>query len=493
MVTREWIASAITEIADRNYEKVASHFKGKAHFKSSLERCYALLANKTCQEWNELNGIDPCLTKEDFMANFMSLAFGLKNTYIHSNDLKKAFPSYRFNGKKKVVPYSKLLKMLSDGGIIHVNNSYSSGKESAGHDAFTPFSKSYGLDFCFMFKVIGAYFDEKPPTEPFNIYKCFCAYFPNRLLDSKVKEAKSLYDNQVEIEGLRVVLPHGWENQLSPFGCFSFDEELSIDKLILGLKSFKTNKPPRCNGGRTYDWFTACPSSFRRYIYKGDRHYRELIDCHSGIFWMFALHGYRNGRIGGDECLRMIDHCFNGTFYTDVSKREKTKAVKRTFMRVLNMSRGQERYMEEMRRDALFIHIRRELSRSYPQWSSYLVYLKRTKHGEIGRYNHYRTIDIEKIIMDELRRRLESIGLTDLRRVHDALYGLEDVAGIEGILYTVTMDYFHSIKPRRHARRTRDRRLHHLVRRPQASLPLTSEPTQGLLARFLRHRTAADH
>ena len=248
------------------------------------------------------------------------------------------------------------------------------------------------------------------------------------------------------------------------------------------MKSFKKHNPPRYKGDRVYDWFVSCPSAFRRYIYKGHRHYRELIDCHSGIFWMFALLGYRNGRIGSEECQRMIDHCFKGTFYTDVSKRKKTKAVKRTFMRVLNMSKGQERYMVGMRRDALFIHIRRELFQSYPQWSSYLTYLKRTKHGKIGRYNHYRTIAIEKIIMDELRRRLESIGYTDLRRVHDALYGLEDVSGIEGMLYSVTMDYFQSIKPRRHVRRTRDKRFLHR-RPPYPYHPnLTPEPPQGLLA-----------
>ena len=56
--------------------------------------------------------------------------------------------------------------------------------------------------------------------------------------------------------------------------------------------------------------------------------------------------------------------------------------------------------------------------------------------------------------MDELKNRLESRGHTDLRRVHDAMYGLEDVTGIKEILHDVVMDYFNAIRPRAFRGRT---------------------------------------
>ena len=454
MNTERLINDKLDEIADKNYAENAAHFKDKAHFTVSLKWCYALVANRTCQEWNALNGIDHRLTKEDFISNFKSLAFGLDNAHIHSASFKMAVGSFRQNGRKAIIPYSKLLKILSDGGIIHANHKYSSGKDSDGHDVSAPFSKSYSLDSRFMFEVIERYIDGKAQTEPFDIYKCFCAYYPNKLLDSKIKEAKALYVSQTETEGIKVILPCGWENKISPFGSFTFDEELSIDKLIRGLKAFRTHKMPKYKGDRFYDWFTSCSSAFREYLYKDGKHYRELIDCHSGIFWMFALYGYKNGRIDKEECQRMIEHCFKGSFYSDLSNREKSKDVKRVFMKVLNMSRGQEHYMEATLKDPLFIQIHRGLSKCYPQWTAYLASLKKRFNKKIGKHNHFKSISIERDIMDELKNRLESRGHTDLRRVHDAMYGLENVTGIKEILHDVVMDYFNAIRPRAFRGRT---------------------------------------
>ena len=440
MNTKELIIGKLTEIADRNFAENATHFKGKTHFLDSLERCYCLVANRTCQEWNEVNGIDHRMSKADFLNDFRLLTFSLENSYIHSTEFKRAFKSYWLNGKKRNVPYGVLLKMLLDGGIIHSNQSYSSGLE-CGHEVWQPYSKSYSLDSRFMFEVIEAYLDGKSKDEAFNIYECFQAYCPNKLLEAEIEKARILYGTMEEQEGVSVILPHDWDRQISPFGYFYFNTKLTIKSLLQGMRSFQRHTRPKQNGGRIYDWFSSCPSAFRSCLWKDGKHYRELIDCHSGIFWMFALHGYAQGRIGREECQRIIDHCFQGTFYTDVSGQAKTKALKQVFMKVLNTTKNQERYIERIVQDPLFKKIRLDLSRRYPQWMAYLEYLKGKHPRKIGKHNHYDTIKIEKQIMDELKRRLEALGYSDLRRVHDALYGLQDVKNIDSILYQVVMDY----------------------------------------------------
>lgn len=446
MNTKELIVGKLAEIADRNYAENASHFKDKTHFLDSLERCYCLIANRTCREWNEINGIDYRMSKADFLNDFRLLVFSLENSYIHSAEFKGVFKSYWLNGEKRNVPYGVLLKMLSDGGIIHVNNSYSSGMED-GHEVWVPRPKSYALNWQFMFEVIETYIDSKGKEESFDIYDCFQADCPNKLLKAEIEKARILYGTMEEQEGISVRLPKDWETRISPFGYFHFNPKLTVKSLLQGMRSFQRHTRAKQNGGRFYDWFTSCPSAFRTCLWKDGKHYRELIDCHSGIFWMFALNGYSQGQIGREECQRIIDHCFKGTFYTDVSGRAKTKALKQVFMKVLNTTKNQERYIEKIVKDPLFKKIRLDLSRRYPQWTAYLSILKGKHPRKIGKYNHYGTIKIEKQIMDELKRRLESFGYSDLRRVHDALYGLQDVKNIDSILYQVVMDYFNSIVP----------------------------------------------
>lgn len=58
------------------------------------------------------------------------------------------------------------------------------------------------------------------------------------------------------------------------------------------------------------------------YLYRRKK-YRELIDCHSGFFWMFAIYGYQKEKIEKDECKKMISHCFKGTFYQDISGKKR--------------------------------------------------------------------------------------------------------------------------------------------------------------------------
>ena len=446
MNTTELIIGKLAEIAEKNYAENAAHFKDKTHFLDSLEKCYCLIANRTCQGWNEINGIGHRMNKEDFLKDFRLLIYSLDNSYIHSAEFKGAFKSYWLNGRKYNAPYGVLLKILLNGGIIHSNQSYSSGLE-CGHEVCQPYSKSYSLDSHFMFEVIESYLDDKGKDESFNIYECFQAYYPNKLLEAEIDKARMLYKTMVEREGISVVLPQDWDKKISPFGYFRFNKKLTVNSLVQGMRTFQRHTRAKKNGGRFYDWFTSCPSAFRNYLWKDGKHYRELIDCHSGIFWMFALHGYSQGQIGREECQRIIDHCFQGTFYTDVSGRAKTKALKQVFMKVLNTTKKQERYIEKIVKDPLFKKIRLDLSRRYPQWTAYLSILKDKHTRKLGKYNHHATIRIEEQIMDELKRRLESLGYSDLRRVHDALYGLQNVKKIDSILYQVVMDYFNSIAP----------------------------------------------
>ena len=70
MNTKELIEAKINEVVEKNYLEGDPHFKNRAHFKTSLEICYALVANRTCQKWNDHNGIDCRMTREYFTANF---------------------------------------------------------------------------------------------------------------------------------------------------------------------------------------------------------------------------------------------------------------------------------------------------------------------------------------------------------------------------------------------------------------------------------------
>jgi len=261
----------------------------------------------------------------------------------------------------------------------------------------------------------------------------------------KLKEAVKIYSGLGEVGGLKVILPKDWEKSVTPYGAFTFNEKLTVENLIRGMKLFRKQGKGHYRHNRYFDWFVSCSSAFRVYIYKGEKHYRELVDCHSGIFWMFALHALKGGKIGAEECKRMIDHCFCGRFYTDVSGREKTRAVKTMFMKVLNMRARDVRRMEKENHNELFIRIKEGLARSYPELSEYLEHLRATPSDRneigIGRYNHYSTTKFEHKIMDKLQKKLEKLGYSDLRRVHDALYGLEDVPDIDQILYDISIEY----------------------------------------------------
>lgn len=215
-----------------------------------------------------------------------------------------------------------------------------------------------------------------------------------------------------------------------------------IDDIIDGLKRFKEHKTIGYVYGRYYDWFTSCTSAFRHYIYIGNNHYRELVDCHSGMFWMFAIYGYRLGKISKDETLKMIEHCFSGTFYTDVSgEKIKTKELKAKFMKIANMHNGQLCFLCNNDETAKTIYSNMKVL--YPEWINFIDELRNLHKSEIGQKNHEAITNIEREIMDELKDLLErEYNVKNSLRVHDALYTLNDIDDIDDILYGLVIEKY---------------------------------------------------
>ena len=161
MDSKNIIKGKLDGIADANYESNATHFKDKEQFKMAIELCYSFVANKTCRQWNDVNGLDCQLDSDITATNFSILFYGIEHTPIHSNDFKRLLGSFRLHGKKTRFPYGIVLKALEDGGIIEINSSYSSGKDANGNEICSAYPKSYRMDSRFMFKVISIPFSCK--------------------------------------------------------------------------------------------------------------------------------------------------------------------------------------------------------------------------------------------------------------------------------------------------------------------------------------------
>lgn len=439
---RKRIRSYLTDISKTRYKDYGNSFQNAEQFHTALESCYSLIAFRTCREWCNRFNATLNFSASDFTHNRWYYADLLPFTPIHSDLFDNLFSSFRCDGRKRKVPYSFALNALEDEGIIEVNKSYSTGC----------FSKSYRLRCDFMLSVITDYLQRKNMTDDNpNIYDCFCAYCPSRILKQRLKEAETLYHDLQPHEGLSVRLPRGWRKQLSAFGFLTFDTDgLDIFNLIDGLRFFDKHQDYGFTAGRHYDWFVSCSSAFRKYIYLDGKPYHELIDCHSGFFWMFAIYGYQQGRISIDECERMIEHCLGGHFYADIAEQPKSVEVKLTFQKVLNTTVRQMKFIEENCHDKLFIRIRKNLAIAYPLWSSFLEDLRAKpslrRRKKIGQFNHYALTKIERKIMESLQAKLEDMGLRGVRRVHDALWGVDDIkeGAVNAILKKTIADYLKS-------------------------------------------------
>ena len=439
------LSDRLDAVANMVFDGHHARFKDWTHCREAAEGCYVLIALKEAEQWKSCHeGCEVvCAEVKQMMPH---LVIERKGVQIRSDLFRALFPEYRLNGKKQKLPYSLLLEALAMCKIIYATKGYVVDK----------IPREYAIHNDTMKELMADYLANRKDEDVFDARRCFQAYYPKRLLAHQLKVAQREYAKGLVYEGISVKLPECWDSSLSEFGLFDFDERLSIDHLIYGMSVFERHVKSRRKYGRVYDWFTNCPSAFRRYLTRDGMFYRELVDCPAGIFWMFAIHGYEKGRIDYAECRKMIDGCFRTSFYEEVSGKAKSKALKRKFMMALNMSAWSVRNYTQALEDDMFMLVRGKLADDYPLWSAFLEQLRQDrkfrKYQKIGKYNHIETTKVEMILMNELMRRLSNEGVSGLRRVHDAIYGLipgdltsKMKAHYREVLYDVVIDHLNSI------------------------------------------------
>jgi len=445
--SEQYVSRRLDEVAEKHFEIGLKGFADKEEYRHCLEECYALIARRECKVLQKEDSERFWMSVEEFDAQGWQGGFKcLQNRFCHiSWEAFDELFATRHKGKKSwKIPYSRLLDALVEEKVIVRCGHYKRGK----------FPKSYLLHRDFVYDVVGYYVLTRNRDEDADVFKCFCARPSRRVLQIKMKKIREEYASLGEKHGRTVRLPDGWDDEggIDEWGRFTFDSDgMTVDELARGLRGFKNQKRGHFKGGRWYDWFVRCPSSFRKYVYNGSRHYRELFDCHSGFMWMFSLYGVRMGQVSSEECRRMIDHCFSGTFYGDISEACKTSLVKTSFMRVLNMSELGLRCFCNVKAphvSSVMKTVMKNLKQEYPEWYSFLEELKKNcaKKSEkcedrdsYGRGVYLALSKIEKEVIDGVKNELANRGhaIRHLMRVHDALYGLEDVEGMEEMVRMV--------------------------------------------------------
>lgn len=397
------IINRLKETAARHYKPYEGRFPSFELFENSLIDCYRLIAWRVAMKWEDFFG-DPAVTRERIGA----LRF-LENCPIHSSEFSALIPHRR----QFRPPYTACLESLANDQIIHICPHYSNNPSK-------PFSKKYGLANSFIKSTIAS---RPQDTIPADIYDALDGHCPKVLLRKKIRDSAKIYNALKETDGIKVVLPQLWDTQCNDRGYFAFNPELSIDNLLLGLKSFKKQTIRGYRKSRYYDWFVSCPSAFRTLLHVGDRPYRELVDCPSGMFWMMSIYGYQKGQISKEECRKIIRHCFSGTFYSDLSGEKKTRFIKTQFMLIPNSTK---RGFAHLNGNALCKRICCSLAKEYPMlWDMFSKIREDSPNpGEVI-YAAYSPI--EKHSMEELDYTLTQNGLTHLRRVHDAIYGIDEI------------------------------------------------------------------
>lgn len=193
----KYIDTKLNKIATDYYSVYNNSFKDFNHFRDSLEKVYALIANRTARSYNKTFGIG----SEHLYTELWALPFN----EISSNDFKELFERFRSNGVKRRVEYSILLNILSNEQIIVQNKHYSNKLK---------FTKSYSLHTEFLNDCIQEYlrtYIANTKKRQFNIYEATNGYYPNRLLERKIKEAKKLYDENTVIDNMYIKLPDNWD------------------------------------------------------------------------------------------------------------------------------------------------------------------------------------------------------------------------------------------------------------------------------------------
>ena len=420
-----FVSNRLSMVAKRHFINCQGNFASLSHFQQSIESCYRIVALRTLNEWNDSLGELRMVKDAPPISSLSHIMHSLKDRQIKSVEFAKALQRFRtVDGRQRRPSVTDCLNALSSEGVIHMVKAYS-------NDPKHPFAKRYAIDNGFLKEAIVNYLKDKQPSDPFDMREALCITWPKAILGKMLRSAQAcLRDIPPTIEGVRLQLPDGWGLGCDAYGRLCFLPGLDIQHLLLNMRTFKEQRIIGERHGRYYDWFTECSSSFRPYLFIGDRHYHEIVDCPSGAFWMLAIAGYREGKISQNETCAIIRHCFRKTFYADISRTEKSNLIKKKFMRVLNDSC---RDLKRLLADPLAQIIVKSLSSRYPQFWAYIQSIRQGAENP-GAQIHRMTTRIEKSIIETLMETLIQGGHTHLRRVHDAIYGLEEVPEAYGLL-----------------------------------------------------------
>jgi len=420
----------LQSIAENRYEECKERFLSEQHFLDCMIICYNIVAEKFCREWINKRTAGIHLTQ----STVSNIIRSVKLCNIPREMFADALERFRKNGRLIRPPYRACLDSLVADRIVHCSDAYSNAE---GHS----YSKAYGLHNDFALEAVGNYLASMMSSESFDIRSAILARPPAMLIDSLIRKAKRIYQDLGDINGVRLVLPNGWE-KVDGNGHLLCNPDISISRLLEDMQLFKDQKDYGDKYGRHYDWFTSCSSAFRSYLFVGDKQFYEILDCPSGVFWMLALAGFREGKISRPEASRLIFHCLRGTFYSDISGEEKTPALKVVFMKIINSTPKQHRKLD----DQLSKTIIANLSTNYPGFWTYVQAKQKTSEN-VGRDVHAVTTHIERIIMNDIVSLLRSNGCSQLHRVHDAIWGVDDVPNPPEYLYGVVFNHFVESEP----------------------------------------------
>jgi len=435
MTNDRYIAKKLKEVAQKHFSKYSGEYQSFEEFRETIETCYCLVANKTATAWVEYYGVDQFLSLDRYQMNRNAFLISIKRPQIPSRNFSKAIK--RLN--KRRIPYIHALDAMEEEKIISRGTHYCVGK----------FSMQVGIHNHFLDQLMTQYLQQHENTMPISVHEALHGYYPNRLLQHNLKTVQKEYRKLGPVNGIELRFPDNWNRMCSPFGWFTFDQKLTIDNLLRDIITFKKQYIKGYSYGRFYYWFTNLSKAFREYLWVGSKRFREIVDCHSGFFWMSAIKAFKENAITKIECLKMFDQCFSGNFYSEIGKTVKTQELKRKFMQVINTHRGQLRQLSKNDVDNVYSTIINSLKEEHSSWWKWIEERRIKYKGLIGLINHVEITNIEKDIMKNLSSYLINNGYTNIHRVHDAIYGIDDVDNISEILKDISVKYIDEIEKKK--------------------------------------------
>ena len=433
MTPQNYIANSLENAASKHLLNYPNDYDNHAHCLRDLTKLYHRIALHSSTILEDQLGCTQSFTATDLDDTLNFAYYKEANSDIFATELSNIVTPYIDKAKCQHRPsYKNCVQTLIDAGIIHCNKSYR-------HDAHNGFPRQYGLHANFIRNAFSYY---TQTNSEINFFKALRLLEPPRTLKHKIRKVKDLYEETRNINGLQIVLPSGWESAVDEYGDLTVNPKLNIDLLYRNMQIFSRQYDAGYKFGRYYDWFTFCSPEFRSLIHINGKHFVELADCPSGMYAMLPIVGVQERQISPDECHAIIDHCFQGTFYSDLSGEKKTKRLKVQFMIVFNSSPSA---FSIALKDPVISHIATSTQALYPGFWTWIEERRHRFGNKLGRQNHIDSTCIEKKLMETAKKRLEGIGLSNIRRVHDALYGIEYIPGVQHMLYTIAIELLNEV------------------------------------------------